>query len=74
MNRFINCGGNFFDRGRIVTADYPAVSTADSKIYYESHHKKPSRSKTPLEGIVCLECGHVEFFMDLEHLKRRIRK
>lgn len=69
----VNCGGDQFDYGNIITAGLILQSAWDPTVYYESEKKKIFRSKTPLEAKACLNCGHVEMYISAKHLKKRIK-
>lgn len=49
-------------------------SAYDPTVYYKSYNKKLLRAKTPLDMEVCLDCGHCEIYMNMDHLKRRIKR
>lgn len=74
LDRCVNCGGVNFDHGSIVTAGLIMQSAYDPTVYYKSNNKKLLRAKTPVGIEVCLDCGHCEIYMDMDHLKGRIKK
>ena len=73
MDRCENCGGTNFDYGNIVTAGYIMQRAIDPTIYYESNKKKLFNAKTPVGLEVCLDCGHCEIYIEMEHLKPRLK-
>jgi hypothetical protein len=73
LYRCVNCGGVDFDYGNVVTAGLIMQRAYDPRVFYKSNNKKILRAKTPLGVEVCMDCGHCEIYMDMDHLKKRIK-
>jgi predicted nucleic-acid-binding Zn-ribbon protein len=58
------CGGKM-DTGRVQ---------GDSLVYYSNLQKKRFKLPVPVStACACLDCGHIELYLDAEALNQRIR-
>ena len=67
------CGGGKWDSGTIEIGTFPQ-SVWDNGIYYRSTKKKSFAGREPLFTDVCLQCGHMEIYIDYAHLRKSIKK
>jgi len=66
------CGSKNIDYGGIETAEL-LQSAYDPIVYFKSYRKKFLTTKTQLNAAACLDCGHVELYIDVKHLRKRIK-
>ncbi|UCH88504.1 MAG: hypothetical protein JSV49_09625, partial [Thermoplasmata archaeon] len=60
--------------GIIEIGTFPQSQAWDKGTYYMSSRKKLLRERAQLYAYACLSCGHVEIFIDHQHLSKSIKK
>jgi hypothetical protein len=62
------CSGNNIDQGWVMSG---GISNPD--ITYRSDNRKVFRTSEYIRAHVCLSCGHMEFSLDVNNLKKKIK-
>jgi hypothetical protein len=52
------------DLGSVGVSNFPQAWW-NPKVAYQSNNNSLKKDKTPIEANLCLDCGHLEFHIDL---------
>jgi predicted nucleic-acid-binding Zn-ribbon protein len=69
MQKCLRCGGTEFDNGKLVTTGaYSLGAMTGMDVLYKSS-KERKNQKIWIGTITCLNCGHIELFLNPKQLK-----
>jgi hypothetical protein len=64
------CNGNKIDQGWV----WAEADVHTGMVYYRSDNRKLLKKNDYLRAHVCLTCGHMEFMLDVNKLKKNLKK
>ncbi len=64
------CNGKSLDKGW-VSGEGEAIKFG---VEYKSDNRKLLRGGVPIRAHVCLNCGHIELLLNVDKLKRKLKK
>lgn len=67
------CKAQDWDTGFASSGGFPSQNL-DTGVYYTSFKKKKLAPQARLEADVCLRCGHVVLYVDVNNLKKSLKK